>query len=181
MKLFSIISSLLLFSSCQDSLSKHVLKDDKELKIENGILLYQENVFSGDVVAYTSKDIISYSCLYVNGKKQGEEKKWYTDGTLKMERYYDNGVKTRTHRGWWRNGNVKFVYQFNNKGQHDGIAYDYFIDGSPYRLFHYRKGKEEGSQKLYKPNGNIRANYVVVNGERFGLIGLKTCDAVSTM
>ena len=36
-------------------------------------------------------------------------------------------------------------------------------------------GYEEGSQKAWWQNGVIRANYVVKNGRRYGLIGLKLC------
>ena len=41
--------------------------------------------------------------------------------------------------------------------------------------FHYKNGKEVGSQRLWKADGSIKANYEVVGGERFGLIGLKKC------
>jgi antitoxin component YwqK of YwqJK toxin-antitoxin module len=45
--------------------------------------------------------------------------------------------------------------------------------------FNYKNGKETGSQRLWKPDGSIKANYEVVNGERFGLIGLKKCYTVT--
>ena len=45
--------------------------------------------------------------------------------------------------------------------------------------FNYINGKEAGKQLLLKSNGNIKANYEVVNGERFGLIGLKKCYTVT--
>ena len=31
---------------------------------------------------------------------------------------------------------------------------------------------------MWKPSGNIRANFFNVNGERHGLIGLKNCVSV---
>ena len=46
-------------------------------------------------------------------------------------------------------------------------------------FFNYKKGKESGSQRLWKTDGSIKANYDVVNGERFGLIGLKKCYQVT--
>jgi antitoxin component YwqK of YwqJK toxin-antitoxin module len=39
-------------------------------------------------------------------------------------------------------------------------------------------GKEEGTQKAFKSDGRIKANYTVINGERFGLIGMKRCFTV---
>ena len=42
-----------------------------------------------------------------------------------------------------------------------------------FRDFNYINSKETGSQKLWYETGKIKANYEVINGERFGLIGLK--------
>ena len=46
--------------------------------------------------------------------------------------------------------------------------------------FNFIEGVEDGPQKLFKLNGAIKANYIVVNEERYGLIGLKKCYSVTS-
>ena len=58
----------------------------------------------------------------------------------------------------------------------NGELKEWMETGQPYRFFHYIKGYEEGSQKMWWSNGSIRANYVIKNGKRYGLLGLKICS-----
>ena len=48
-------------------------------------------------------------------------------------------------------------------------------NGNLFHLAHYKNGQEEGVQKLWYENGKIRANYIILNGKRFGLLGTKNC------
>jgi len=137
--------------------------------------------YSGRFILRYSDGGIKEERVYKNGLRHGEQLKWYANAEKHSIRYYRIGKKTGTHVGWWKNGKKKFEFEFNKIGEHDGIAYEWFENGSPFKFFHYKNGKEQGSQKMYKPNGNIRANYVVIDNDRFGLIGLKKCDAVLAM
>ena len=172
----------MIFSSCTKEKNPIlVLHTDKELTVSQGITSYKGKALTGKIVAYSSKKMLLYSCDYTNGRKNGEEKKWHSNGLKEMYRLYSKGVKIGVHKGWWENSNKKFEYHFNSSGAYQGEVKEWFRDGTVYRTFNYLNGREDGSQKMYKPDGSIRANYVVVAGERFGLIGLKTCDPVSTM
>ena len=102
-------------------------------------------------------------------------KKWYPNGQLVESRIYIDGNKEGFHQGWWENGAKKFEYHFLN-AEHDGELKEWMETGQPYRFFHYIKGYEEGSQKMWWSNGSIRANYVIKNGKRYGLLGLKICS-----
>jgi antitoxin component YwqK of YwqJK toxin-antitoxin module len=53
------------------------------------------------------------------------------------------------------------------------------MDGKLIHLANYKNGQEEGTQKLWYDNGKIRANYVIKNGKRYGLLGTKNCINVS--
>jgi len=111
---------------------------------------------------------------FYKGVEEGLHKKWYTKKQIAENRFYHLGKKTGKHVGFWENGNTKFEFYFLN-GEHQGIAKEWYNNGNPYRSFHYEKGYEEGSQKMWWENGTIRANYVVKNNRRYGLIGLKLC------
>ncbi|MGB2127952.1 MAG: toxin-antitoxin system YwqK family antitoxin [Flavicella sp.] len=152
--------------------------EDIELSLSNGVVLYKSKIFTGTLVAKDFDGVLSYTCNYVKGRKVGEEKKWYSNGQLESHRFYNDGVKVGIHKGWWPSGLPKFTLEFNTQGAYHGIVKEWFENGTLSKSFHYVNGKEEGGQQLYKPNGNIRANYVVRDGERYGLIGLKKCDAI---
>ena len=98
---------------------------------------------------------------------------------LAEERQYKQGLKVGRHRGFWRDGSLKFEYNYNDKGMYHGSFKEWYRNGQQLREFNYIEGKENGAQKMWLMNGNIRANYVVKDGERYGLIGLKKCYTVN--
>ncbi len=111
--------------------------------------------------------------------KHGVEKLWYENGVLAQERFYRKGFKSGIHKGKWDNKQNKFEYHFNDKGEFHGIVKEWYKSGALYMSFNYLDGKENGIQKLWKLDGAVKANYEVVKGERFGLIGLKKCYSVT--
>ena len=150
------------------------------LSLNNGVLFHEKLPFSGILVSYYSEEQLKSEVHYYNGKKHGQEKKWYANKDLAEVRYYTNGNKSGTHEAWWPNGNKKFDYHFNNKGEYHGNVTEWYRAGQTFKAFNYINGKEVGSQKLWQNDGRIKGNYEVVNGERFGLIGLKKCYTVTT-
>ena len=111
---------------------------------------------------------------YQQGKQHGWLKAWYPNGRLAQLRYFEDGKKQGLHLGWWPDGKLKFEYHFAND-EHQGEQKEWFSNGRLFRCFHYDKGHEAGSQKMWWENGKIRANYAIVNGEKFGLYGEKLC------
>lgn len=174
-----IIIFVLFFCISCDKEPLIVDENSTRILFENGLVLHDKVPFSGSLISYYDNAEVKSKKQYVEGKLYGIVEKWYPDTKKQTIRFYKNGVKIGYHQAWWANGNTKFEFQFNKEGEHHGISNEYFEDGTPYKLFNYQYGKEEGTQKMFKPNGDLRANYIVVQGERFGLIGLKKCDAVS--
>lgn len=180
-RIFYIVFCVLLFGSCK---SEPLVIDqtDEAIQVQKGVVCYKNSPFSGSLVSYYEVgDQKRFIKIYHKGKLHGKEYYWFSNGKLASERSYSHGIKTGKHIGFWPNETLKFEYYFNTKGEHHGEANEWFTNGVPLRSFHYVNGKEEGSQKMFKPDGSLRSNYVVRNGERFGLIGLKKCDAVSTL
>jgi antitoxin component YwqK of YwqJK toxin-antitoxin module len=112
---------------------------------------------------------------YFNGVEEGIQKKWYSNKQLAEERFYINGKKEGTHQGWWPDGKQKFIFEVLND-EYNGEFKEWFFSGLLAKQFHYVNGREEGSQRLWWDNGTVRANYVIRNGKKYGLIGLKICD-----
>lgn len=111
---------------------------------------------------------------YFNGVEEGSQKKWYPGKILSEERFYINGKKEITHSSWWPDGKQKMYFEARDD-EYNGVFKEWYATGLPGKEFHYVNGKEEGSQKLWWDNGTIRANYVVRNGKKYGLLGLKIC------
>ncbi len=111
---------------------------------------------------------------YFNGMEEGWQRKWYPGGQIAEERFYINGKKEGLHRGWWPDGKPKFLFTAAGD-EYEGEFREWYASGLLGKAFHYHGGYEEGSQKLWWDNGTIRANYVIRNGKKYGLIGLKTC------
>ena len=170
---------LILAVSCEyNNEALEVDAADPQLHLSNGMLYYKGMVFTGVLSSTYDNGNKRSAVHYTQGRKNGDETRWYPDGNIEASRVYSKGNKVGTHQGWWPNGQLKFIYEFNRHGEYNGSVTEWYFSGQKFMDFHYLDGKEEGSQKLWQEDGRIKANYVVKNGERFGLIGLKKCDPV---
>ena len=147
---------------------------DKGFTLHQDTLFYNDTKYSGLVYTlYNAKDTMQVAG-FLNGLEEGIQKKWYSNKQLASIRDYHSGKKIGKHIGYWENGQTQFEFYFED-GEYHGIAKEWYQNGQTYRTFHYEHGYEQGSQKMWWENGIIRANYVVKNGRRYGLIGLKLC------
>lgn len=181
MKKIIVFLFVCFFYTCQDTKKiplKEVQSNDIYLVLKNGILLYKNEPFTGLYKEFDSVNQTYNLSTYVLGKKEGLEKKNYTNNLLAEERFYKKGLKTGIHKGFWQDGSVKFEYHFNEEGVYHGSFKEWSPNGQIIKEFNYDNGKEKGTQRMWNTNGTIRANYIVKYGERFGLIGLKKCYTI---
>lgn len=137
-----------------------------------------DSLFSGFLIKSFEDGAVESKAGYLKGKLEGESIQYYDNGQLREKRFYKQNRKTDTHLGYWPNGQTKFEYHFKTD-MHVGELKEWYASGQAYRLLNYTEGKEDGSQKMWEPDGKIRANYVVKDGHRYGLIGLKNCKSVT--
>jgi antitoxin component YwqK of YwqJK toxin-antitoxin module len=105
-------------------------------------------------------------------------KKFYPNKQLMEIREFKNDMKNGKQLAFWDNGNKRFEYTAKND-MNEGALMEWDYNGKLFHLAHYKNGQEEGVQKLWYENGKIRANYIIVNGRRYGLLGTKNCKNVS--
>lgn len=166
-----------LLSACrQNAVVQSVTRaDDSTLHLYNGVLFQNEKPYTGKVYSLKENNRDTSSIMYfADGKEDGEWKRWYDNGQLMENRFYRKGTKIGKLAQWWPDGKPKILYFFES-GEYEGECKEWYADGKQAKIMHYIDGHESGSQKWWWEDGRIRANYVVINGERYGLSGLKQC------
>lgn len=181
MKKIYLIVVVVILNACDSAISQatKLAIGDAGLELKNGVLLYFNTPFDGILTAYDPVNKTYSETGYIHGKKEGEERKIYDNQRVAEIRFYKKGYKVGTHQGWYPDGRLKFEYHFNEDGVYHGTFKEWYQNGQLLKSFNYVYGKENGSQQMWLSNGNMRANYVVKNGERYGLIGLKKCFTVT--
>lgn len=79
---------------------------------------------------------------------------------------------------WWENGNKQLHYFFE-ADEYTGTCREWNENGLLVKQIHYLSGHEERAQQWWYDNGKIKANYIIKDGRRFGLLGTKNCINVS--
>ncbi len=138
-------------------------------------LYYMQQYFTGFRYALFANGDTELVQSYFNGLEEGPQRKWYGNKQLAEEHFFINGKKEGLQQGWWADAKQKFIYHFSNDLFTDELK-EWNAAGQLNRDFHYMNGQEEGSQKMWWDNGTIRANYVIRDGKKYGLIGLKICN-----
>lgn len=138
------------------------------LKPNLGLLLYQEQPFTGVSEKKYENGVVAETIQYVNGRKHGERKKWFQNGLLSFEARYADGKQHGTSKTWWRNGNLRSISQHVH-GVVDGIQEQWYITGEKFKRRTIVNGKEEGLQQAWRKNGKLFNNYEAKNGRFFGL------------
>jgi antitoxin component YwqK of YwqJK toxin-antitoxin module len=190
MKIKALIYLLLCACSCSDESSilpinkeqpviDFISKADSTLSVKNDTLFIKGIKYSGFVYELdsTTKDSISVNS-YKYGLLHGRSKKWYSNKQLMEIRFYSDGKKNGRQASFWQNGNKRFEF-FAKDDRYEGELKEWNVEGKLIHLANFKNGQEEGAQKLWYDNGKIRANYVVIQGKRYGLLGTKNCRNVS--
>jgi len=145
----------------------------------NGLLMENGAPFSGTLFTFftDTKDTASLAS-YLDGKEHGEWRKYYPNHQLKEKRYFKNSQKTGDFTAWWANGKKQLHYFFVDD-EYQGTCKEWNEDGRLVKIMNYDRGYEEGAQQWWYDNGKIKANYIIKDGRRFGLLGTKNCVNVT--
>jgi hypothetical protein len=88
-----------------------------------------------------TRKLLKYS---LNGKPEGEYKKWYEDGRIKVTATFRNGGLEGPRRKYYPDSTLKAVSNYVN-GALDGDVEEYFPNGQLKQVTAYEKGKKSGS------------------------------------
>lgn len=149
-------------------------ENDSNFSKRQDTVFYKDHLFTGYRYDLYPNGDTALLQSYFNGVEEGYQRKWYPAKLLAEERFYINGKKEGIHRAWWPDGKPKLYFEAYND-QYEGVFREWYASGMMAKEFHYLNGQEEGSEKLWWDNGTVRANYVIRNGKKYGLLGLTTC------
>ncbi len=146
---------------------------DPDLKLQNGIYYYRDDLFSGDIISHYPNGTINEKNSYVSGRQEGSSFTWFENGTMQSKRYYVDGEKHGTHYGWYEDGSKRFEYNFDN-GMNSGTSTEWYKSGQIAKKTVYINGNEESVQ-AWRDNGKLYINYVVKDGVIYGMNNSHLC------
>jgi antitoxin component YwqK of YwqJK toxin-antitoxin module len=154
-------------------------KSEQQLGMNNGLLMLNQKAFNGTLFTLFNKTNDTATIEnYLHGKEHGEWKKFYASNKIKEKRFFADGQKTGEYIAWWENGNKQLQYFFV-ADEYEGTCKEWSETGFLNKIMNYKKGHEDGSQQWWYDNGKIKANYIIKDGRRYGLLGTKNCINVS--
>ncbi len=161
------------------SINLILVKTDTAISNKNGVIYYHNQLYSGVLFTLFQNTVDTATIeTYESGFENGAWKKYYPSNKLREVRRYFNGKKIDTLTNYWENGKKQLQYIFVND-EYQGVCIEWNEAGMLTKEMNYEKGHEMGTQKWWYDNGKIKANYIISNGRRFGLLGTKNCINVS--
>ena len=151
-----------------------VLRNDKNLYLENGIYYLSQTTFSGYIIDSNLSGSVQSIGSYYNGMQHGLTKTFYANGKPRDCRSYRNNIAYGRHFGYWENGNMKFDFTYLND-KREGVQKQWYESGRPYAFLTFKDDKEVGLQKAWRENGKLYINYEVKDGIRYGLQKTALC------
>lgn len=158
--------------------NQYLLKSSIIISVKNDVVFVNNKKYSGFLLELSPSNDTLLVEGYIDGLLSGVCKKWYPNKQLKEEREYVGGKKNGKQIAYWKNGNKRFEFIAKNDA-YEGELKEWSEDGHLFHLANYVNGQEDGTQKMWYNNGKIRANYVIIKGKRYGLLGTKNCKNVS--
>lgn len=141
---------------------------NKKIKLDNGIVYFDNTVFSGFVKESYSPTQVKAVFCFLNGKQHGETKSYFLNGKLKDSRTYKEGKSYGRQYGYWENGHQKFDFIYIND-KREGLQKQWYESGLKYAFLTFKNDQEDGMQKAWRENGKPYINYEAKEGHRYGL------------
>lgn len=149
--------------------------DSSEISVNSaGQRIYNHTPFTGEVISYHINGNVFLKEYFVDGRRHGMARKWFSDGTLAYEANYQNGRREGFTRSWWFNGNQRSE-TFYESGKTQGQAWLWYRDGNKFKRFNFKDGKPFGIQQAWRVNGKLFSNFEYRNGRIFGLRKSNNC------
>jgi hypothetical protein len=111
---------------------------------------------------------------YLDQKPVGPILTFSASGALMKVSVFQNGQLIGQEKSWFENGQPRHTYEFDS-GVREGKSTEWYENGRTFRESVYVNGQEV-SQKTWRVDGELYANYTIRNGRYYGLKGGALCE-----
>lgn len=151
-----------------------ISSEDKNLKLDNGVVYLNNKVYSGFVKEKYSPTKVKAIFCFLNGLQHGVTISYFNNGKLKDSRAYKAGKAYGHHYGYWENGHQKYDFIYYND-KREGLQKQWYESGVKYAFLTFKNDQEDGMQKAWRENGKPYINYQAKEGHRYGLQKSNLC------
>lgn len=159
-----------------NSIHINLLSWDDALSQKDGIYLYNDIVYTGDLNNGKLDHKIKASVQLLDGLLHGFLKEVYADGQKRTLKEYRNGYEHGPQQGWHSNGGLSYHYEAN-RGVRQGLYQEYYPNGNLQVESFYTDGVET-KRKIKDIEGDIIVNFEIRDGRYYGLLGSSVCITV---
>ncbi|MFH1319063.1 MAG: toxin-antitoxin system YwqK family antitoxin [Bacteroidota bacterium] len=122
-------------------------------KIEEGN--YVDNRKTGIWKKYYSNNNLQNEITYINSRPNGYAKIYYQNGNIKEEGLWKGNKWVGEYKFYHENGNLYHEFAYNPKGKREGVQKYYHDNGQVMIEGEWAEGKEAGVIKEYDESGKI--------------------------
>lgn len=152
----------------------YLFPKDNRLKLVRDTMFLDGSYYTGFYVGFHPSGDTAFIRGFFNGLPEGRQVAWSEQGVPVSSTFYINGKKEGLQQTWWPDKTPQLRY-WTSDNEYEGEFLEWNTAGVLIKQFNYQKGQESGHQRLWWDNGTVRANYVIRNGRKYGLLGLKLC------
>lgn len=132
-------------------------------KVEEGE--YLDNKRTGVWKKYYPTGSLESEINYIENHPYGHYSTYYPNNRLEESGYWTANKNTGDFKRFHENGNLAQEFNFNSRGKRDGVQKYYYPDGTLQCTVEIDNGVANGMYMLYYPNGELREEKRITNGE----------------
>lgn len=134
-------------------------------KLKENRILYEKGLLGEDWNSFHSLEPngyqLRYHWNYINGKKHGVARSWWSNGQLRRECTYNMGEYVGPDFEWFRDGQIREKKYYDDNGGLTDTRYQYYHEGHDGNLKwekEYKNGQQHGNVNFYYKDGVLRMN-----------------------
>lgn len=125
---------------------------------------FQDKKLHGISQGYNLDEKIIFESHYLHGKKEGQQKVWYQNGTqLRLTMDWNNDLKHGEAHEWHENGQLS-AHDYWQNGKGEGLSQHWYPNGQLKSSCIYHNEKIEGLLQGWHPNGKPLQESTYVDG-----------------
>ena len=138
-------------------------KPFSEDKIQEGN--YIDGKKEGNWKSYYSGGILKSEITYKHGEKYGKAKIYFENGNLAEEGVWLIDKWVDKYKVYYQNGKLSYVWNYNEYGTRSGYQKYYYKNGNIKIEGKWEDGKENGVIREYYNDGSLRSEKIFKNGK----------------